>query len=393
MSEPLFLQAEVDISAAALRRWLKSAPLSAATFADWPDSLFRSDSGIAEVPAPAEASVADALVAWCVDNFGAGNACLHCSYDEQAKQLRFAAYFQYGDEAGVMESAISLCALLRGMAKSYAAKTPSFIGLFDLGGDLLGIEISKKASRVLADPLCAPSPSAWFGAWLGQENFNDPEHLMAALLPPLAAVLKKQLSFGALRATRQAPYHYDNSFCTDGERVYCYPHDRPPFDTPVSDVDPRTFRRLTPANGFEEAFYVDVRQVWYYYRPAFPEGRLVPVQPIAPGMSIRGWRPFGADGYPLLRCGNTVWAAADVYYTRDTKGMNGKSNVEKVLCIIQSQGGIPLWEKLYNHSYLRPTEVDGVSFAHVKDNLFADANSVYEQTSEGLIRTEKAVGS
>ena len=137
MAEPLFLLADIDIGAAALNRWLKSAPLSVASFSDWPESLFRSDSGISRVPRPAEPTVGDELVAAYVASIGAGDGYLHCHYDDQAKKLHFAACFQYGDEAGVMEFAVFLCALLRGIQDFCIAKGSSFIRLSDIGRDLL----------------------------------------------------------------------------------------------------------------------------------------------------------------------------------------------------------------------------------------------------------------
>ncbi|WP_233874564.1 hypothetical protein [Paraburkholderia adhaesiva] len=122
MAEPLFILADIEISVPALRRWLKSAPLSPATFDDWPESLFHSGSGISHVAEPTQPSVIDELITYCVDSFGLGDGHLHFKYDEQSKALHFAVCSRYGDEKGVMESAIFLCALLRGLAQVYTAK-------------------------------------------------------------------------------------------------------------------------------------------------------------------------------------------------------------------------------------------------------------------------------
>lgn len=391
MAEPLFLLAEVEIGASTLRRWLNAAPRSAASFDDWPDALCRGDSGIFNVAAPAERSVADALVAHCVNGFGARDGYLHCSYDEQARVLRFAACFQYGDEPGVIESAMVLCALLRAVAEIYTAKTPSFIRLFDAGGDLLRVEISKKASRIQSGRADASVLPAWFDEWISQENLGDPDHLIEGLFPPLARALKKQVALGALRASRQDPYRYDDCFWTDGEGVY-----GGTGGEPLQNADPKTFRRATPPNALGAAFYADARQIWY----RTPMGDAVPLQSVEPGMSLQGWRPFGLDGEPLLRCGDTVWACANIDYPNGgsipgnvdyPNGGNVQANVESVLPVIRSHGGVPTWEKRYSFEYVRPTRVEGASFGHVKGSLFEDGQSVYVQTSRGLIRLEGAL--
>lgn len=394
MAEPLFVLADVEISEAALRRWLKSAPLSATAFDDWPGSVDRGDSGISQAVTSADLSVADGLVAHCVSSFGLGDGHLHCNYDKQAKALRFAVYFQYGDEAGVMESALAFCALLRGIAEIYTAKKPSFIRLFDTGADILCIEISQKTSRIVPEPVNAQVSPEWFDEWIGQENFGDPDNVMAALFPPLARTLKQQVALGALRASPQAPYDYDRFFWTDGEHVYGGSSDNPV----MKNADPKTFRRVTPANSMDSAFYADARQIWYHH----PMVNVVPVQSLESGASIsmQGWRPFSSDGEPLLRCGDTVWAVANVDYPNGgsifghadyPNGGNTEGNVKSVLRIIQAHGGIPVWEKRYNFEYVRPTRVEGASFVHVKDCLFEDGKSVYVQTDRGLIRMEGAL--
>ncbi len=148
----------------------------------------------------------------------------------------------------------------------------------------------------------------------------------------------------------------------------------------------------------DSAFYADARHLWYCDPMAY--ANMVLVQSLEPGISMQGWRPFSSDGVPLLRCADTVWAVADIDYPNGgnipdevnyPKKRNTQSNVKSVLHAIQSQGGIPVWEKRYNFEYLRPTRVEGTSFVHVKDRLFEDSKSVYVQTKRGLIHLEGAL--
>ncbi len=391
MAEPLFIVADIDLSAPALRRWLKSAPLSVAAFDDWPESVRLGAPGLTELAPPVEPCVADALVSYCVDSFGREDGHLHCRHDEQAHALRFAACFQYGDEAGALASALFLCALLRGLAQAYTARQPSFIRLFNADDDLVCIGIGKQSSRVLPAPAHARVSPPWFDDWISQDNLGDPGRLMVALFPPLARALKKQLALGALQASPDAPHHYDSHFWTDGEHVYRWPGDQP-----VPGAAPRTFRRVTPANAMDSAFYTDGRQVWYHR----PMVGVVPVQALESGTAMQGWRPFGSDGEPLLRCGDTVWTVACMDYPDSGNapdeanyplGGNTPANVARVLEGIASQDGIPTWEKAYDYEYLRPTRVLGKSFAHVQDSLFEDGESVYVQAAQGLLRLEGAL--
>jgi hypothetical protein len=378
MAEPLFVLASIEITASALRRWLKSAPKPASAFNDWPDSTNPGTTEIPDVFTQAATCVADALVSYCVDSLAIGDGYIHCNYDEQTCALHFGAHFQYGHEAGAMDSAIFLCALLRSVSAVYTAKNPSRIYVFDSGADLLCIEIRKKCSRLLPSPENV-QPDSWFGEWI-TKDLGDSDSLLAALLPPLARALKKQVSLGALRASPLSPYFYDCLFWTDGKSVYgC--------DGQVENADPKTFRKLTPGGGrldMGSVFYADNRQLWYY--PHF-KGSLLQVQRIEQGAPVQGWRPHGLDGEPVLRCGDTVWAVASINYSDRNKT---QSSIEHAHTIIQSQAGIPTWEKTYDIEYLRPTAVDGNSFSHIKDRLFEDRSGVYVQTAQGLIQMKGA---
>ena len=91
MAEPLFIVADIDLSAPALRRWLKSAPQSVAAFDDWPESVRLGAPGLTELAPPVEPSVADALVSYCVDSFGREDGHLHCRHDYRIGDTRIAS--------------------------------------------------------------------------------------------------------------------------------------------------------------------------------------------------------------------------------------------------------------------------------------------------------------
>ena len=405
MAESLFIMANVEISESALRRWLKSAPLPVAAFDDWPNWSGGDTPERGDAPAQTDISVADALISYCTHSLGTGDGYLHCNYDEASSELRFAARFQYGDEAWARSEAIFLCALLRGLAAVYLAKKPCSLYLFDSGAERLRIDISKKSSHVLLSEKDMPTLPAWFAEWVSQDLDNS-ESLVNALYLPLARALKKRVSLGALSASPQNPYYYDSQFGTDGQCVFS----RWPTVQVVEGAKPETFRRLTPAGNLDSAFYTDGHQLWYSnpmleMQKGESAGGMVLVQQVEAGASMQGWRPFGADGEPVVRCGNTVWMPADVEFDGWEERMKQSANsalnrlitpmraprhaIEKALGIIMAQGGIPIWKKTYNYAYLRPTTVDGKSFSWIEDYSFKDKNSAYTLTQQGLIRVEQ----
>lgn len=226
MAEPLFIVADIDLSAPALRRWLKSAPQSVAAFDDWPESVRLGAPGITELAAPVEPCVADALVSYCVDSFGREDGHLHCRHDEQAHALRFAACFQYGDEAGAQASALfsaPCCAGWRrptrqGSPHSSACSTPTTIW------SASGSASSPRASC----PLRRMRESRPHGSTIGSARTTWAIRAGSwSRCSSLARALKKQLALGALQASPDAPHHYDSHFWTDGEHVYRWPGDQP----------------------------------------------------------------------------------------------------------------------------------------------------------------------
>ena len=371
MSEPLFIYADITITAAAFRRWLKSAPLAPGGFDDWPDSIVHDSSGAATLPALAGDSVADALVSCCVSSLGGGDGYIHCHYDEEASELRFGARYQYGDEAGVVASAILLCALLRGVAEVYTAKVPSRIYL--IGTREMCIEIHKKSSAVLSGKQAGESPK-WFSEWVSRD-LDTPASLLDSLSPSLARAVGKQVSLGSLQATAQTPYCYGDDFWTDGKVVFRWPDGKV-----VEGADPLTFRKVI-SGMIGAAFYADSNQIWYcLWRDA-----IVQVTSIKLGMKVRGWRPFGADGDAVLCCGDTVWTIGQIDFPGKEKTQD---NIDEALRSIELLGGIPLRTKEYDVDYLHSTPVDGGSFIHVMESFFEDKNGVYVATKKGLVALE-----
>ena len=151
MAEPLFIVADIDLSAPALRRWLKSAPQSVAAFDDWPESVRLGAPGITELAAPVEPCVADALVSYCVDSFDGKMGI--CTAGTTSRRMRSGSRRA---SSMAMRPAPRrprfLCALLRGLAQAYTARQPSFIRLFNADDDLVCIGIGKQSSRVLPAP-------------------------------------------------------------------------------------------------------------------------------------------------------------------------------------------------------------------------------------------------
>ena len=114
---------------------------------------------------------------------------------------------------------------------------------------------------------------------------------------------------------------------------------------------------------------------------------------------MQGWRPFGPDGEPLLRCGDTVWTVACMDYPDGGNapdeahyplGGNTRPMSRASWRALPRRTASP-WEKAYDYEYLRPTRVLGQSFAHVQDSLFEDGESVYVQAAHGLLRLEGAL--
>ena len=156
MAEPLFIVADIHISAPALRRWLKSAPLSAAAFDDWPASASLGASGITELAAPENPA---SPMRWSATarTVSAGEMGI-CIASTTSRRMR-----SDSRRASSMATRPApwrprfLCALLRGLADAYTARQPSLVRLFDAGADLIRIEIGKQSSRVLPAPAHAPA--------------------------------------------------------------------------------------------------------------------------------------------------------------------------------------------------------------------------------------------
>ena len=156
MAEPLFIVADIHISAPALRRWLKSAPLSAAAFDDWPASASLGASGITELAAPEKPSVADALVSYCADGFGREMGICIASTTSRRMRSDSRRASSMATRPAPWRPRFSLRFAAR-IGGRHTARQPSLVRLFDAGADLIRIEIGKQSSRVLPAPAHAPA--------------------------------------------------------------------------------------------------------------------------------------------------------------------------------------------------------------------------------------------
>ena len=262
MAEPLFIVADIHISAPALRRWLKSAPLSAAAFDDWPASASLGASGITELAAPEKPSVADALVSYCADGFGRGDGHLHCQHDEQAHapDSRRASSMATRPAPWRPRFSLRFAARIGGRLHGKAALARPPVRRRRRSDPYRD---RQAVPRVLPAP--AHAPAAPHGSTTGSARTTWATAGSWPRCSPWPRALKKQLALGALQASPAPPHH--SHFWTDGEHVYRWPGDQP-----VPGAATRTFRRVTPANAMDSAFYTDGRQVWYH-RPMVGRAR------------------------------------------------------------------------------------------------------------------------
>lgn len=359
MSEPLFLCASIPLSKGGFQRWLKSVPLSAGDFSDWPIAF---DDLPPSLPC-GHATVKDALVSQLAGSLVDGDGFLLCRHDEALAELQVAACFRYGDSQETRTEVLGLCAMLRGVAVCYTAGTTAFIHVFDSGDHRTQVSIAlEKRHSATRETMSACTPG-WFDAWVGSLSEFDPEtDLGAAVAPTLLRALKAVVNVGAAQATPERPYRYDLLFYTDGKQVYSH------NGQVLSGAEPSSFRRLT-AGSDNEAFYGDRHTLWYK-----GIGPMVRVQTRDPDTAVRGFRPGGADGRPLLLCGNTLWCEARLDYPDRHKS---KAHCEQNRAAIQARGGIVTSEAVYDMMWLQPTQVDGATFAHVEDYVFGDLQRVY----------------
>jgi hypothetical protein len=358
MSEPLFLCACVPLSRSCFLRWLKSQPTVAANFTDWPEDFFN----LPSMPG-VHGSNQDALVEKIGASLIDGDGVSLCRYDEALGELQFGACFRYGDSADSRAEVRDLCAMLRGLAMFYARDVPAFIELFDSGSihTELCIGLTKRHSDLRADQV-VKFPT-WFSSWL--EYLSDPGRhadLGEVIAPQLWRAVKKIVSLGAARATTQQPFSYDTDFYTDGGQVL-----DSRYHTPLQGAHPLTFRRIV--SNRREAFYVDRQNVWYVEFDS-----TVWLQARDPSMLVRGFCPYGADGSPVLLCGNTLWCEARLDYPDRKKT---KAHCAQTRALVEAAGGIVRHEAVYDIMWLQPTQVDGASFAHVGECMFEDDQHVY----------------
>ena len=186
MAEPLFIVADIDLSAPALRRWLKSAPQSVAAFDDWPESVRLGAPGITELAAPwnPASPMRWSATAWTVSDGKMGI----CTAGTTSRRMRSGS--RRASSMAMRPAPRRPRFSLRPAARAGAgltARQPSFIRLFNADDDLVCIGIGKQSSRVLPAPAHARVSPPWFDDWISQDNLGDPGRLMVALFPPWPA--------------------------------------------------------------------------------------------------------------------------------------------------------------------------------------------------------------
>ena len=185
MAEPLFIVADIDLSAPALRRWLKSAPQSVAAFDDWPESVRLGAPGITELAAPwnPASPMRWSATAWTVSDGKMGI----CTAGTTSRRMRSGSRRASSmamrpaprrPRFSLRPAARAGAGLRQGSPHSSACSTPTTIW------SASGSASSPRASC----PLRRMRESRPMVRRLDQpDNLGDPGRLMVALFPPWPA--------------------------------------------------------------------------------------------------------------------------------------------------------------------------------------------------------------
>ena len=248
MSEPLFIQARVHLSAGAYRRWLKS---TAPSFEDLQ-------------PATAPMLVQDLLLAFLAQCASGDMAWLLCRHDEAAGQLQFAAALRYGREASSWTFAMQVVAAIRSAAnfkprRKVSPDTHTGEGDYCFYGDAGVAEraFALGAGRSGTVAMTAESPS-WIAAWFDMLGKSPPFSKQTDFIDSsLLKAFKKQFNTAALAARPGQPVHVGFHFLTDGRCIWLHN----PGRAEVVGGDPATFRLV--GGDMVAAFYADKAALWY----------------------------------------------------------------------------------------------------------------------------------
>jgi hypothetical protein len=371
MAEPLFLCSEIAVSKRAFQKWLKAPAVLSTAISGWPEDLLAATEG-GQFP---DGNIGDLLVEEIAAGLTGGSANLLCCYDDGSNKLRFAAFWRYGDEASSRNLARWLCAQLGSLATLMDAKTDAAVEIFDGSNthSLFSLALSRRQQTVQPSPNPLALPT-WFGEWLGLLDEAPLESILSfSAEASLARQIRKIINLGAAQATPEQPHYYDTWFHTDGKAVFQH------GVGVIPDADPTSFRRLTPGKG-DDAFFGDRNTIWY----CMPFTPPVTVQTSPASREIKAFRPFGADGSPLLLCTNTLWHPSRLDYQERRKTAK---NIHQARKAVLEQGGIVVIEAVYNLIWLRPERVDGATFRHLGDGVFEDQEYVYQfYEHDGLVR-------
>ena len=186
MAEPLFIVADIDLSAPALRRWLKSAPQSVAAFDDWPESVRLGAPGITELAAPVEPCVADALVSYCVDSFDGKMGI--CTAGTTSRRMRSGS--RRASSMAMRPAPRRPRFSLRPAARAGAGLHGKAALIHPPVQRRRRSGLHRDRQAVLARPACSgacASLAPMVRRLISQDNLGDPGRLMVALFPPWPA--------------------------------------------------------------------------------------------------------------------------------------------------------------------------------------------------------------
>ncbi len=383
MSEPLFIAAEIRLSSAAFKRWLKAAPPPADRYGDWGDA-WPSASG-EEQPCT---TVREALLSAAEAAVTGTDEALMCRHDPSLQTLRFAAMFGDGSTQDARRLAMAMLGMLRLLETYRTCPEEDPVLLGDLGSPPQVLLLGRKASRVTDHEGTWPD---WFEDWLTElGRTTQAEKRLAWLDTGLIREFKKRLDLGVLRATRQRPHLYDLHFATDGVHVvpqgegyWAMVRGEPYLHYALEGADPASFRRVIALDAGHSGFYADRQHIWL--KRFFDAHRFA----THAGESVQGYCE-SPDHQGFLRCGNTLWSPVRSH-------VESRADIDALRQRIAERGGVIVGERCEDDSigtwvdWMQPTPVDGATLKFLGDHDFEDSAHTYQyEYGRGLVAHKRS---